>query len=53
VHDVQLGGGVKLPTGQFKEADNAGTIKVFSWGTGSWDYLLLTEYVIKRKSLWF
>lgn len=52
VHDVQLGGGVKLPTGQFKEANNAGTVnQSFQLGTGSWDYLLLTEYVIKRKNL--
>lgn len=49
VHTLQVGGGVKAPTGKFDQA-NAGNINPsFQVGTGSWDYLLTTEYVIKRK----
>ncbi len=48
-HTVQAGVGVKAPTGKFDQA-NAGTINPsFQVGTGSWDYLLATEYIIKRK----
>lgn len=51
-HNLQLGGGVKMPTGKFKEANNLGTVnQSFQLGTGSWDYLLLSEYVIKKKNL--
>lgn len=51
-HNLQMGGGVKMPTGKFKEANNLGTVnQSFQLGTGSWDYLLLTEYVIKKKNL--
>lgn len=51
-HNLQVGGGVKIPTGKFKESNNLGTVnQSFQLGTGSWDYLLLTEYVIKRKDL--
>ncbi len=51
-HNLQLGGGVKIPTGKFKAANNLGTVnQSFQLGTGSWDYLLLTEYVIKKKNL--
>jgi hypothetical protein len=50
VHTLQLGGGVKLPTGEFNEANNTGNInQSFQVGTGSWDYLFATEYTIKRK----
>jgi hypothetical protein len=49
VHTLQLGGGIKAPTGTFDEA-NAGTVNPsFQIGTGSWDYLLATEYIIRRK----
>jgi len=51
-HNLQVGGGIKMPTGKFKESNNLGTVnQSFQLGTGSWDYLLLTEYVIKRKDL--
>jgi hypothetical protein len=51
-HKLQLGGGVKIPTGKFEEANNTGTVnQSFQLGTGSLDYLLLTEYVIKKKNL--
>jgi hypothetical protein len=49
VHALQVGGGVKLPTGKFDQA-NAGNVNPsFQVGTGSWDYLLATEYIVKRK----
>lgn len=49
VHTLQLGGGLKAPTGKFDEA-NAGAVNPsFQVGTGSWDYLLAAEYIVKRK----
>lgn len=49
VHTLQVGGGVKAPTGKFDQS-NAGDVNPsFQVGTGSWDYLLATEYIIKRK----
>ena len=49
VHTLQVGGGIKAPTGKFDQA-NAGDVNPsFQVGTGSWDYLLATEYIIKRK----
>lgn len=52
VHKFNAGGGIKMPTGKFKEVNNIGTInQSFQLGTGSWDYLLVTEYVIKKKNL--
>ncbi|MES2543249.1 MAG: transporter [Bacteroidota bacterium] len=49
VHTLQIGGGVKIPTGKFNQA-NAGNVNPsFQVGTGSWDYLLATEYILKRK----
>lgn len=51
-HTVQVGAGIKLPTGKFEEANNAGTInQSFQLGTGSWDYLFVTEYVLKKKNI--
>lgn len=50
-HSLQVGAGLKLPTGEFNQA-NAGAVNPsFQVGTGSWDYLFATEYVIKRKKL--
>lgn len=48
-HSLQLGGGVKTPTGSFNQ-ENAGAINPsFQVGTGSWDYLLAAEYTVRRK----
>jgi hypothetical protein len=48
-HTLQIGGGIKLPTGKFDQA-NAGNVNPsFQVGTGSWDYLLATEYTIRWK----
>ena len=51
-HKINLGGGVKLPTGKFKEANNLGSVnQSFQLGTGSWDFPVVSEYVIKHKNL--
>jgi hypothetical protein len=51
-HKLQLGAGVKIPTGKFEEANNTGSVnQSFQVGTGSWDYLLVSEYVIKKENL--
>lgn len=49
VHKLQIGGGIKAPTGEYDAANNGTLNPSFQLGTGSWDYLLLTEYVIRRK----
>lgn len=49
-HTLQLGAGIKAPTGKFDELNAAGSANPsFQVGTGSWDYLLATEYIIRRK----
>jgi hypothetical protein len=50
-HKVQFGGGVKAPTGKYNVANNGTLNPSFQLGTGSWDCLLVTEYVVKRKQL--
>jgi hypothetical protein len=51
-HNIQIGAGIKMPTGKYEEANNSGTVnQSFQLGTGSWDYLFLTEYMIKKKNL--
>jgi hypothetical protein len=53
-HKLQLGGGVKAPTGEFDSENNKGSVNPgFQLGTGSWDYLLAAEYIITRKKLGF
>lgn len=50
-HKLQIGGGLKASTGKYN-ASNSGTLNPsFQLGTGSWDYLLVSEYVLKRKQL--
>lgn len=50
VHQLQLGGGLKAPTGKY-DAQNKGSVNPsFQVGTGSWDYLLAGEYTVKHKS---
>lgn len=52
VHTFQAGGGIKFPTGKFDEANNLGTVnQSYQIGTGSWDYQLVTEYIIKRNKI--
>ena len=49
VHTLQLGGGVKIPFGKFDQANNGSVNPSYQVGTGSWDFLFATEYVVKRK----
>jgi len=48
-HTLHFGAGVKIPFGKFDEANNGSINPSYQVGTGSWDYVLATEYVIKRK----
>lgn len=41
-----VGGGIKVPTGTFNNANNGSVNPSFQLGTGSWDYSLATEHVI-------
>ncbi|MGQ2982007.1 transporter [Flavobacterium sp.] len=50
-HVLQLGGGVKAPTGKYDTANNGSVNPSFQVGTGSWDYLLAAEYVMTHKKL--
>lgn len=50
-HQFQLGGGVKAPTGKYNAKNNGSVNPSFQVGTGSWDYLLVTEYTIRHKKL--
>ena len=49
VHTLQAGGGIKAPTGEYNSTNNGSINPSFQLGTGSWDYLLAAEYVIKHK----
>lgn len=48
-HTWQMGGGIKVPTGQFNEMNSGSVNPSFQVGTGSWDYLFATEYIVRRK----
>lgn len=51
-HRLQLGGGVKAPTGKFDTENNKGSVNPgFQVGTGSWDYILAAEYVLKKDKI--
>jgi hypothetical protein len=49
VHTLQIGGGLKIPIGKFDAANNGSVNPSYQVGTGAWDYLLASEYVIKKK----
>lgn len=51
VHKIQVGTGLKLPTGKNTQLNNGTLNPSFQLGTGSWDYLFLSEYVLKRKKI--
>lgn len=51
-HKLQLGGGIKAPTGKYELMNNSGSVNPsFQVGTGSWDYMLAGEYVINYKKI--
>ncbi len=44
-HYIQLGGGIKIPTGKYDRANNSGSVNPsFQLGNGSWDYILAMNY---------
>lgn len=44
-HTLQLGGGIKVPTGTFDEENLEGSVNPsFQLGTGSWDFLVGANY---------
>lgn len=47
-HKIQLGAGLKMPLGKYDEANNGSVNPSYQLGTGSWDYMLTADYVIKR-----
>ena len=52
-HTLQAGAGIKAPTGKYDSANNGSVNPSFQVGTGSWDYLLAAEYVLRYKDWGF
>lgn len=49
-HKLQVGGGIKAPTGKY-DAQNQGSVNPsFQVGTGSWDFILAVEHVAKKNN---
>lgn len=53
VHTLQVGGGLKFPTGKYNQSTAGSVNPSFQVGTGSWDYLVSSEYTIRRKKIGF
>ena len=51
IHSLQAGAGLKIPVGKFDATNNGSVNPSYQVGTGSWDYLLAAEYVIRRQKL--
>ena len=50
-HTLQVGGGVKMPTGSFDEENLEGSVNPsFQLGTGSWDYILGANYGVTHRN---
>lgn len=49
-HIINVGTGVKLPTGSYDEKNNGSVNPSFQLGTGSWDANVLADYQMKYKS---
>ncbi len=49
-HRILTGAGVKAPTGKYDSANNGSINPSFQVGTGSWDYSLTTEYIIRKEN---
>jgi hypothetical protein len=52
-HTLQLGGGVKIPSGTYNAENNGSINPSFQLGTGSWDYVFLAEHTLRRKEFGF
>jgi len=48
-HKILLGGGVKAPTGKYDSQNNGSINPSFQVGTGSWEYSLASEYIIRKE----
>lgn len=53
IHHVLLGGGVKIPTGKYNESNNGSVNPSYQLGTGSWDYIVATEYILRKEQIGF
>jgi len=50
-HSLELGGGIKLPTGDYNRSNNAGSVNPsFQVGTGSYDYVAALNYSVGYKN---
>ena len=47
---LQLGAGVKIPTGKYDAMNNGSVNPSFQLGTGSWDYSILAEHSLKFRN---
>ncbi|MFL9838636.1 transporter [Flavobacterium sp. ST-75] len=52
-HTLQAGVGVKAPTGEYNGSNNGSVNPSFQLGTGSWDYMLAAEYILKKGNYGF
>ena len=52
-HTLQAGIGVKAPTGEYNGSNNGSVNPSFQLGTGSWDYMLAAEYILKKGNYGF
>ena len=51
-HNLLIGGGLKLPTGEFQAIENGLTVNQnFQLGTGSLDFLFNLIYTVRRKNI--
>jgi len=50
-HKILLGAGVKAPTGKFDNKNNGSVNPSFQLGTGSWDYNVAAEYIMRKDKL--
>lgn len=50
-HKINIGAGVKAPLGDFEVLNSSGSNPAFQLGSGSWDYVVALEYLLKRKKI--
>ena len=48
-HHLQIGSALKAPTGEYDTSNQGSVNPSFQVGTGSWDYSLLSEYIVQWK----
>lgn len=52
-HTVQAGAGIKLPVGKFSDENSGSFNPSYQVGTGSFDFLFASEYVLRYKKFGF